>query len=118
MYLPLDLLKQKEQRKERGRKSSCQPSENQGNVTVLGPPGTVTYKQIQLQKKSQTTAPSGPGSGPPGRARPVASQPNLPASLSLHCSEAWVSSAFLPPSLWSLLFTHRGYYGNRKSLFC
>lgn len=118
MYLPLDLLKQKEQRKERGRKSSHQPSENQGNVTVLGPPGTVTYKQIQLQKKSQTTASSGPGSGPPGRVRLVASQPSPPTPLSLHRSEAWFSSTFLPASLWSLLFTHKGYYGNRKSLLC
>jgi len=45
--------KQKNKRKkERGRKCLCQSSENQGNVSVLGPPGRVTYRQIQLQKKA------------------------------------------------------------------
>ena len=84
--------KQKNKRKkERGRKCLCQSSENQGNVTVLGPPGCVTYRQIQLQKKPQTTTPWGPGSDPPGRASPVASQPGQP-------------SPFLHALLWSMDF--------------
>lgn len=45
--------KKEERKRERGRKPSCQPHKNQGNVTVFGPPDTVMYGQIQLQKEAQ-----------------------------------------------------------------
>lgn len=48
--------RRKERKEDKKRKSSCLPNENQGNVTVLGPPGTLTYRQIQLPVKSQTTS--------------------------------------------------------------
>lgn len=38
--------KRKEKEKKRKKKKVlCQPNENQGNVSVLGPPDTVTYGQ-------------------------------------------------------------------------
>ena len=100
--------KQKNKRKkERGRKCLCQSSENQGNVTVLGPPGCVTYRQIQLQKKPQTTTPWGPGSDPPGRASPVASQPGQP-SPSLHANALKHGLLHFHPLLSGVCCSHAG----------
>ena len=109
----------KDREREREREGLCQPD----NLTVLRPPDTITYGQIQLQKKAQTTpnlkAPSvwlrpqallaGSGLQPPA-------QPACPSLCALFGSLDF--SAFSSFSLWSLLFTPRGYYGNSKVLLC